>query len=284
MAPLVNRKPADPFCDLPGLPDCVDTQIAPAEVYLRLARYRGGRGERSFCLKGEPDPPGQPNTSGVGQHSWDVAAQLVAQRSRFLGAGIGTLNADAVPLGNVADNPLSRDIADKAQLLLQTVVVRGERTDEGRLIEAVTVPWFEIVALLTKDPKVAFQMSPERWEEMVAGAYHRAGFDEVTLTPRSGDHGRDVIAVKTGLGQVRVIDQVKAFKPPHLVTANDVRALMGVLQTDGASKGFLTTTSDFAPLIRADPLITPFFPARLELVNGARLIERLTDLAKRPDG
>jgi hypothetical protein len=35
----------------------------------------------------------------------------------------------------------------------------------------------------------------------------------VTLTPRSGDHGRDVIAIKKALGFVRIIDQVKAYKP-----------------------------------------------------------------------
>ena len=82
----------------------------------------------------------------------------------------------------------------------------------------------------------------------------KAGFEEVTLTPRSGDLGRDVIAVKRGIATVRVIDQVKAYKPSLLVTAKDVRALMGVLQTDGASKGFVTTTSDFAPRVRSDPL------------------------------
>jgi restriction system protein len=97
-------------------------------------------------------------------------------------------------------------------------------TGEGKLIEAVTIPWFEIVALLKENPNVAFQISPEKWEEIVAGAYNRAGFDKVTLTPRSGDRGRDVIAVKKGIGSVRIIDQVKAFHPSHLVTADDVRA------------------------------------------------------------
>jgi restriction endonuclease Mrr len=103
-----------------------------------------------------------------------------------------------------------------------------------------------------------------------------------SLTPRSGDHGRDVIAIKKGLGSVRIIDQVKAFKPPNLVTADDVRALMGVLQGDGASKGFLTTTTDFAPRLRADPLIVPFMPARLELVNGTALLARLEELSRKP--
>ena len=77
-----------------------------------------------------------------------------------------------------------------------------------------------------------------------------------------------------------MIDQVKAFKEGHLVTANDVRALIGVLHGDKASKGFLTTTSDFAPKLEEDPLITQFMPAQLELINGVRLLKRLEDLAR----
>lgn len=166
-------------------------------------------------------------------------------------------------------------------LLLQSVVIPEEKVSEGTIITAVSLPWFDIINCIEKDPGIIFQLSAEKWEEMIAGAYAQAGFDKVILTPRSGDLGRDVIAIKKGLGEVRIIDQVKAYKPGHLVTANDVRALMGVLQNDGASKGFLTTTSDFAPKISDDPLITPFIPQRLELINGDSLILRLQELAKK---
>jgi restriction system protein len=166
-------------------------------------------------------------------------------------------------------------------LLLQTVIVPGERTDEGTLIEAVALPWFDIIAFLKADPGIAFQIPWAKWEEIIAAAYKRAGFDEVILTPRSGDHGRDVIAVKKGLGFVRVIDQVKAYTPPHLVTADDVRALVGVVQMDGASKGFLSTTSDFAPKIKSDPLLNTVMPSRIELINGTALFARLEELARR---
>lgn len=168
----------------------------------------------------------------------------------------------------------------RRSLLMQAVIIPSPKVSEGKLIEAVAVPWFEIIKLLEKDPAIAFKISPEKWEEIVAGAYKTAGFDEVVLTPRSGDLGRDVIAIKKGLGQVRVIDQVKAFNPSHLVDANDVRALIGVLHGDGASKGFLTTTSDFAPKLRSDPLITPFMPSRLELINGKTLLARLQELGR----
>jgi restriction system protein len=167
-------------------------------------------------------------------------------------------------------------------LLLQTLIIPGAQTSEGKLIEAVAVPWFDIIALLQKDPSIAYQLSWEKWEELIAGAYKKAGFDEVTLTRRSGDHGRDVIAIKKALGFVRVIDSVKAYKPPHLVKADDVRALIGVLQTDGAAKGFVTTTSDFAPLIKRDPTIIPWIPSRLELINGEMLLTKLAELAGQP--
>jgi restriction system protein len=73
---------------------------------------------------------------------------------------------------------------------------------------------------------------------------------------------------------------VKAFKPDHKVDANDVRAMFGVLSADpSANKGIITTTSEFAPRIESDPLLSPFIPNRLELVDGKRLITKLEDIA-----
>jgi restriction system protein len=181
------------------------------------------------------------------------------------------------PLTALTEAPL----ADRPAILLQTVVVRGEKTHDGTLIEAVALPWFTIVALLEQDWNTAYEIPPEKWEEIIAGAYRAAGFDEVTLTPRSGDLGRDVIAIKKGIGTVRVIDQVKAYRKGHLVTADDIRALVGVIHCDHASKGFLTTTSDFAPKLRSDTLLAPIIPSRLELINGPALRTRLAEIAGR---
>lgn len=196
-------------------------------------------------------------------------------RNRFIGR-ISRVNM----FGGGIQYASVKDVATLPALLTQTIVIPGQVTDEGRLIEAVAVPWFEIIRLLIKDPSMMYQMAPRTWEEMIAGAYKKAGFEEVTLTPRSGDLGRDVIAVKHGLGTIRIIDQVKRYSPGHLVTADDVRALMGVLQTDGASKGFLTTTSDFAPKLKLDPLIAPLIPTKLGLINGKELLKRLEELSR----
>jgi restriction system protein len=47
-----------------------------------------------------------------------------------------------------------------------------------------------------------------------------------------------------------------------------------------ASKGVVTTTSDFAPKIATDPTIAPLIPHRLELVNGQQLVKKLSAIGK----
>ena len=181
-------------------------------------------------------------------------------------APIGAFPIGAGPIG----------LTPGVSLLMQTLVLPGNKTTEGILIEAVNVPWRAIVEWIKNDPAVLFQVDPRRFEELIAGWYVQAGFDEVTLTPQSGDHGRDVIAVKKGIGCVRFLDSIKRYGPGHLVSADDVRALLGVLHGDlNATKGIVTTSSDFAPKIMEDPAIAAQLPYRLELINGAELVKRL---------
>lgn len=168
-----------------------------------------------------------------------------------------------------------------APLVLQAVVRPYERTREGELIKAVSIPWKRVVEILVKRPQLAFELSPRTWEEVIAAAFDAAGYDEVTLTPRSRDHGRDVIAVKRGVGSIRIIDSVKAYNYKHLVRHDDVRALLGVLFADPqATKAILSTTSGFVPGIRKDPLIAPHIPYRLELMDGPELLDWLRTTAR----
>jgi restriction system protein len=88
--------------------------------------------------------------------------------------------------------------------------------------------------------------------------------------------------VTKGIGCIKIIGSVKAYKPGHLVKHDDVRALLGVLNAElNASKAIISTTSDFAPRIKSDPFIKPYLPTRLELINGAGLREWLTSFSER---
>jgi len=155
-------------------------------------------------------------------NSWEVAAQIAARQHRYpaaaVMAGSGAMTADTPLVLRASSEPLT-------QLLLQTVVAPDQGADRGKLIVAVLFPWFDIIEILKMDPRAAFEIPWDKWEEIIAGAYKQSGFEKVILTPRSGDYGRDVIAEKKALGTFRVIDSVKAFTPPRLVTADDVRAL-----------------------------------------------------------
>jgi restriction system protein len=166
-------------------------------------------------------------------------------------------------------------------LTVYSLIVPGDKTKSGLLVKSTSAVWDEVMNALGADWNNAYKIPPERWEEIIAGAFHKEGY-EVILTPRTGDHGRDVIATKGGIGSVKILGSVKAYAPDHIVPYDAVRALMGVIASErDTSKGIITTTSDFPPKIESDPFISPLLPTRLELVNGAKLEAWLADLRKK---
>lgn len=164
---------------------------------------------------------------------------------------------------------------------IKTLLDFGQTTDEGQIVRAVALPWFEVMKMIENDPESIYKIDPFDLEEIIAGAYRQAGFDEVVLTPRSGDKGRDVIAIQRGIVSVRVLDQVKAYKPGHLVSAKEVREMAGVISVDGgATKGIITTTSDFAPRVLDDDNVARLIPYRLELKPRDELLPWLEKIWK----
>ena len=111
------------------------------------------------------------------------------------------------------------------------LVEAGDHTDEGRIILAVTPAWRRILTELESDSNALSRLDWRQTEELIAGAYREDGWT-VTLTPRSGDKGRDVIAHRDDVGAIRILDQVKQYKPDHLVDAGEVREMFGVLTLD----------------------------------------------------
>lgn len=194
-----------------------------------------------------------------------------AQRQQSMAAILTTLQNDKVLL-------------DGPAMLLQAVIIPGDKTKEGQLIEAVAFPWFDIIELINRAPETIYEIDWRKWEEIIAAAYKQQGFD-VTLTPRSNDKARDVIATSKALGSVRFVEQVKAYRPGHLVTAEEVRAMIGVLTLEpNVSKGLVTTTSTFAPGILQDPEIARLTPYRLELKGRDSLLEWLGKVAAQSKG
>jgi restriction system protein len=193
-----------------------------------------------------------------------------------LGLGLG-LNSPAIHVPPTGTNK-------HPEFLLQTEILHvGDKTSEGHLIRASALPWLEIVDYIDRNPEFLFQFAqnPRKFEEFIAASYERAGFDEVILTPQRGDGGRDVIATKKGWGSVRFLEQTKAYSPGHLVTHDDVRAMLGTLATDQrASKALITTTSAFQPgILKSGSEFERFVPHRLELKDGVQTREWVRQIA-----
>jgi len=168
------------------------------------------------------------------------------------------------------------DLVIQADLL-----VLGQSVDEGRVVEALSIPWIELCRQILQDEELFFEFArnPRKFEEFVAGSYKKMGWSDVILTPRSNDRGRDIIAVLPGQFSVRILDQCKAYSPNHKVTAEEVRAMLGVLSADrNASKAIVTTTASFAPGIESDPGLAPFIPHRLQLRSGKGFRDSLREL------
>jgi restriction system protein len=202
-------------------------------------------------------------------------ATAFASATGTIGASLGQLNSELLLSIDLLNSLPPIDI--KAG-----IVIAGANVKDGQLVELVAVPWFYIINSFHKDPDAIYSVSPRQWEELIAGAYKAAGFDEVVLTPRSGDFGRDVIATKNGVGSIRIFDQVKAYKPGHVVTAEEVAALLGTITgAQNVSKGVVTTTSTFAPRLMDNPFLAANIPHRLELKPRDVLLPWLLSLAKR---
>ena len=101
---------------------------------------------------------------------------------------------------------------------------------------------------LRANPDEMRQLSDREFEEFTAELLRQVGFDNVLLTPRSGDGGRDVVAAR----QVNGIPLLFAFECKRYAENNKIgpallRGLLGTV-THGATKaniGVLVTTSTF---------------------------------------
>jgi predicted Mrr-cat superfamily restriction endonuclease len=161
---------------------------------------------------------------------------------------------------------------------LKTLLVPGNNTDQGVLVKSVSIAWFDILKHIGDDPNFLHQLDWRNLEELVAGAYRQSGWD-VILTPPQGDGGIDIIATRSDLGQLRFIDQCKAYGPNHPVGVDEVREMVGVLDRErNVTKGIITTTSTFTS--GSEKEYGYLMPYRLELKPRDKLIEWLGAIAK----
>ncbi|MEU9499649.1 restriction endonuclease [Streptomyces sp. NPDC048196] len=113
-----------------------------------------------------------------------------------------------------------------------------------------------------------YEMDPIAFENLIAELFRAMGMQAVT-TQRSGDGGVDVDALDPDpIRGGKIVVQVKRYR--NTVPPTAVRDLYGTVQSEGANKGVLVTTSRFGPGAHTFANGKP-----LSLIAGPELVDLL---------
>ncbi|MBA7564647.1 hypothetical protein ES708_06310 [subsurface metagenome] len=120
-----------------------------------------------------------------------------------------------------------------------------DSNERKRIVSDIVTVSDEFLKKIHDDPKLLYELSPRRFEELVAEILKRLGY-AVILTPASKDGGKDIYAAKQDqLGTFLYIVECKKHSPDHPIGVALVRQLNGVIQAEQATVGILATTSFF---------------------------------------
>jgi len=110
-----------------------------------------------------------------------------------------------------------------------------------------TIP--QLINLIKEDSSYIYRISTREFEQIIAEIFKRQGFD-VTLTKRTRDGGKDVIAInKNALGlETSYFIECKRHALESKVDVGIVREVYGVHSSrNGPNKSIIATTSTFTP-------------------------------------
>ena len=117
------------------------------------------------------------------------------------------------------------------------------------------------------------EMDPFQFEFLVADLLQKVGYENVSVTKRSGDKGIDVVANLTvgGITNVKTVIQAKRYSMKNNISGAVITQLRGSAEVD--QRGLVITTSDFTK----DAIEESKAPNKMpvSLINGEKLIELL---------
>jgi HJR/Mrr/RecB family endonuclease len=116
-------------------------------------------------------------------------------------------------------------------------------------------------------------MDPFQFEFLVADLLQKIGYENVSVTKRSGDKGIDVVANLTvgGITNVKTVIQVKRYGLTNKIDGKIIAQLRGSSEVD--QRGLVITTSDFQKSAIEESKAPNKMP--VSLVNGEKLLELL---------
>lgn len=130
-----------------------------------------------------------------------------------------------------------------------TSEISGTITEKLYEEDVLDLPKIEIMSIddhikvyFKKHPEQLYQLSPRKFEELVASLMKDLGF-EVELTQQTRDGGRDIIAyIRNGLTNFLAHVECKRYSPDNKVSVDIIRSVVGVHHMRNANKSIIVTT------------------------------------------
>lgn len=177
------------------------------------------------------------------QKDFNQLYKLLKGHPFALSSVVDILNSEKVTLSDIVEH--LRSFSYPGVFGISGEELLEDSNERKRIVSDIVTVSDEFLKKMHDDPKLLYELSPRRFEELVAEILHRLGY-KVTLTPASRDKGKDIYAAKQDhLGTFLYIVECKKYSPDHPIGVALVRQLNGVVQAEQATAGILATTSFF---------------------------------------
>ncbi|MEM9557260.1 MAG: restriction endonuclease [Acidobacteriota bacterium] len=198
-------------------------------------------------------------SSGVGSFvvAYSAFAGDSAERARQLGADVVLAKTDfSADVSKMLDGwkevtAAKRLLEDEPEFSLPGLIgPDGRPLSPGNepprvVVESLLEIDAELIRRAEAEPDLLRQISPRRFEELVAEILEKMGY-HVELTPPTADGGFDLVAAKNeSLGELVFLVECKRYVPPRKVGVELIRSLHGVLEHSRATGAMLVTSSHF---------------------------------------
>jgi restriction system protein len=134
----------------------------------------------------------------------------------------------------------------------------------------ITEPVSEIRKYLAADYGRRFDLSPQKFEEVVASIFQSLGY-RAELTAISNDGGIDIVLQDRG-GEITGV-QVKRYR--NAIKIEQIRSFVGALVIDGMTRGVFVTTSSFQGGAKGVIAKANVRGVKMGLVDAGKLYELL---------
>lgn len=123
---------------------------------------------------------------------------------------------------------------------------KQEKTEQEKSSVILTDINMELKKFFNKHPERLYDLSPRKFEELIASIFEDLGFD-VQLTKATRDGGTDIIAyIRNAVCEFLTLVECKRYAPDNKVGVGIVREVNGVHHLKKASKSIIVTTSFFS--------------------------------------